>query len=168
MSGQRPSGQQPRQALREMLAPPLAAAGMDLEDVEVSTAGRRRLVRVLVDRDGGVTLDDIAVATRAVSGALDAGDPFDEAPYTLEVTSPGVDRPLTQPRHWRRNVDRLVKVLLVEGAGFTGRVLEAGEDAAVLDVQGQRRTVCYRDVASAKVEIEFNRRQAPASDSLEA
>ena len=93
-----------------MLEKPLATSGLDLEGVEISQAGRRSLVRVLVDQDGGVTLDDIADATRLVSDVLDQTDVLGESPYTLEVTSPGIDRPLTLPRHWRRNVDRLVKV----------------------------------------------------------
>lgn len=148
----------PGEALLGALTPPLAAAGLDLEDVEVSTAGRRRTVRVLVDRDGGVTLDDIAGATSVVSRALDDSLLLEDSPYTLEVTSPGTDRPLTQPRHWRRNIDRLVKVQPHEGGDFIGRVLDAGEDSATLDVKGHRRSVGYAAVAKARVELEFNRR----------
>jgi ribosome maturation factor RimP len=141
-----------------MLREPLAQNGLDLEDVEISTAGRRRLVRVLVDKDGGVTLDEIADATHVVSGLLDqAEDVLGEAPYTLEITSPGIDRPLTQSRHWRRNVDRLVKVRPRDGQPFTGRILQAHEDCAVLDVDGTKQELPYADVAKAVVEVEFNR-----------
>jgi ribosome maturation factor RimP len=140
-----------------MLRDPLSEAGLDLEDVEISTAGRRRLVRVFVDKDGGVTLDEIADATHLVSGLLDSSDALGDAPYTLEVTSPGIDRPLTHPRHWRRNVDRLVKVRRREGQPFTGRIVETQDDRAVLDVAGSREELAYADVAKATVEVEFNR-----------
>lgn len=152
------TGQPQTETLLEMLREPLAQNGLDLEDVEISTAGRRRLVRVLVDKDGGVTLDEIADATHVVSGLLDkADDVLGEAPYTLEITSPGIDRPLTQSRHWRRNVDRLVKVRPRDGQPFTGRVLQAHENYAVLDVDGTKQELPYADVAKAVVEIEFNR-----------
>ena len=94
---------------------PLADLGLDLEAVELSPAGKRRVLRIAVDQDGGVTLDDIAVATKKVDGVLEESDVMGELPYLLEVTSRGVDSPLTLPRHWRRNADRLVKVTLVEG-----------------------------------------------------
>ena len=152
------TGQPQTETLLSMLREPLGESGLDLEDVEISTAGRRRLVRVLVDKDGGVTLDEISDATRLVSGLLDkADDVLGEAPYTLEVTSPGLDRPLTQARHWRRNVDRLVKVRLRDAHPFTGRVLEADDSRAVLDVDGVKQEVAYADVTKALVEIEFNR-----------
>ena len=95
-----------------LLEPVVSAAGFDLEDLTVSAAGKRSIVRVLVDKDGGVTLDDVADVSRLVSEALDVADEQDPTllgtSYVLEVSSPGVDRPLTEPRHWRRNVGRLV------------------------------------------------------------
>jgi len=98
--------------------PVVRALGMDLESVKVSVAGRRRLLRVVVDSDRGVSLDDAALASRELSVKLDASDVMGEMPYTLEVSSPGVDRPLTQPRHWQRAVGRLVRVpLAAAGAG---------------------------------------------------
>ncbi len=151
------TGHQPQQELLEVLEKPLARSGLDLEGVEMSRAGRRSLVRVLIDQDGGVTLDDIADATHLVSEVLDSSDVLGETPYTLEVTSPGTDRPLTLPRHWRRNVDRLVKVTLREGATFTGRVQSVDEAGATLDVDGARHEVAYADVVKARVQIEFNR-----------
>ncbi|MDQ1682331.1 MAG: ribosome maturation factor RimP, partial [Frankiaceae bacterium] len=99
-----------RSRLVQLLEPVVAATGADLEDVQVRAAGRRSVVEVVVDRDGGVTLDDVAEIARVVSEALDADDPLGETPYTLEVGSRGVDRPLTLPRHWRRAIGRLVKV----------------------------------------------------------
>jgi ribosome maturation factor RimP len=154
------TGRDYREALLDVLGEPLAAEGLDLEEVQVSTAGRRRVVRVLVDKDGGVSLDDIAEATTLVSAALDATDVLGEGAYTLEVTSPGVDRPLSAPRHWRRNVDRLVKVTPRTGEVFTGRILAVDDTAATIDVDGVHTRVPYADVAKARIEIEFNR---PAS-----
>ncbi|MBA2445007.1 MAG: ribosome maturation factor RimP [Nocardioidaceae bacterium] len=151
------SGQQPKEAVLEVVTQPLASSGLDLEDVEMSVAGRRQLVRLLVDKSGGVTLDEIAEATRLVSSLLDEQDVLGDAPYTLEVTSPGIDRPLTLPRHWQRNISRLVKVTPREGAPFIGRVMAAGESSATLDVEGDTKEVSYADTAKARVEIEFNR-----------
>jgi len=151
------TGHPPQEALVAALTAPLAAGGVDLEGVEISTAGRRRLVRVLVDTEAGITLDDVADATQLVSGVLDDSELLGDTPYTLEVTSPGTDRPLTLPRHWRRNHDRLVKVQPHEGQAFVGRIRSADETSAVLDVDGTPRTVPYAEVAKAKVEIEFNR-----------
>ena len=115
------------------------------------------MLRVAVDKDGGVTLDDIAEATRTVSAELDDGDLMSEMSYTLEVTSRGVDRPLTEPRHWRRNRDRLVKVSLRDGTQLTGRVGDSDETGATLDVSGTPKRIPYDDVAKALIQIEFNR-----------
>lgn len=142
------------------LTGPLATMGLDVEAVEVSSAGKRRIVRVAVDQDGGVTLDDVADATRAVNAVLDGelSQAMGAQPYTLEVTSRGVDRPLTLPRHWRRNEDRLVKATLADGSSLTGRILSSSEESATLDVSGTKREVAYADVAKALVQIEFNRK----------
>lgn len=146
--------------IADALRDPLLTLGLDLEAVELTPAGKKRVLRVAVDKDGGVTLDDIADATRAVSAVLDddaAADLMGEQAYTLEVTSRGVDRPLTEPRHWRRNRTRLVKVSLRDGGQVTGRVTHADDDGASLDVSGTSRRVEYAAVAKALVQIEFNR-----------
>jgi ribosome maturation factor RimP len=144
-------------SLENFLRPIVAQFGCDLEEADIAPAGRRRLLRVLVDRDGGISLDDVAEVTRAISKALDADDIMGEGAYTLEVSSPGVDRPLTLPRHWRRNLTRLVTVTLHSGDKLTGRIKTVSDEAAELDIDGQARTVPYADVAKAKVQIEFNR-----------
>ena len=136
----------------------LSELGLDLEAVELTPAGKRRLLRIAVDKDGGVTLDDIAEATRAVVDHLDDADLMGEQAYTLEVTSRGVDRPLTEPRHWRRNHDRLVRASLRDGSQVTGRVRGSDDAGVDLDVSGTARRVPYADVAKALVQIEFNRR----------
>ena len=149
-----------RERVEAALVGPLAALGLDVEAVELTPAGKRRVLRVAVDKDGGVTLDDVADATRLVSSVLDDSDVMGEQPYTLEVTSRGVDRPLTLPRHWRRNADRLVKVSLLDGENLTGRIGESSDEAVVLDVSGTQREVAYADVAKALVQIEFNRKKS--------
>jgi ribosome maturation factor RimP len=153
-----------RERLAALLQPPVTAAGLDLEDVTVSTAGRRSVVRVVVDRDGGVSLDDVAEVSRGLSEVLDAVEETDPGvltgSYTLEVSSPGVDRPLTAPRHWRRNIGRLVTVTLRDGGTATGRVVEAGDgdsDGLVLDVDGARRALRYAEVSRGVVQVEFSR-----------
>lgn len=149
-----------RERLQTELTQPLASLGFDVEAVEITPAGKRRIVRVAVDKDGGVTLDDVADATREVNRVLDDSDVMGEQPYTLEVTSRGVDRPLTLPRHWRRNLSRLVKVTPQAGDVFTGRVLATDDEGVTLDVTGAQRRIEYADVKRALVQIEFNRPSA--------
>ena len=145
-----------RARVREVIEPVVAEAGYDLEDVSIARAGRRHLVRVLVDTDGGISLDDVAVVSRAISSALDTaeeqGGEVLAGEYQLEVGSPGVDRPLTQPRHWRRNRGRLVAV-----NGLTGRVLETDDEGIVLDVDGTPRDLRFAELGPGRVQIEFKR-----------
>lgn len=148
-----------RDRIEAEITDPLSAMGLDVEAVELTPAGKRRVLRVAVDQDGGVTLDDVADATREIDRVLEESDVMGELPYTLEVTSRGVDRPLTLPRHWRRNEDRLVKITLVEGGEVTGRIVTSAEESATLDVDGDTREVPYADVAKALVQIEFNRKK---------
>lgn len=150
-------------ALTRVVAPIVAAAGLDLEGVEVRQAGRRSLVRVVVDADGGVSLDAVAAVSGPVSDALDECGILGDTPYTLEVTSPGVDRPLTEPRHWRRAAGRLVAVTRTDGSTVTGRVVapDSEPDASadvftiVLDVAGTPTTIDPAEVATARVQVEF-------------
>jgi ribosome maturation factor RimP len=158
--------------LTKLIEPVLQAMDIDLESVKVASAGRRRVLRVIVDADGGVSLDDIAEVSREVSARLDARDVMGDMPYTLEVSSPGVDRPLTQPRHWRRAVGRLVVVPLrtdeadsATTAELAGRVVDAGNDAVILEVDGARRTVSYGDLGAGRVQVEFGR--LPDFDDLD-
>ncbi|HEX7739121.1 MAG TPA: ribosome maturation factor RimP [Marmoricola sp.] len=148
------------QRLVALLSAPVAELGLDLEAVEVTAAGKRRIVRVAVDQDGGVTMDDIADATRAVSTTLDDADALGERPYTLEVSSPGVDRPLTLPRHWRRNTGRLVKVTLEDGTVMTGRIVGNDDETVRLEIGGSERPVTLTAVKKAKVQIEFKSRES--------
>ena len=155
-------------SIEAVVRPVLEDAGLELDALEVVPAGKRRVVRVVVDGDGpkgrGPLLDDIARASLAVSAALDASDATGSAPYTLEVSSRGVGRPLTEDKHWRRNRGRLVKVTLAAGGEVTGRIVAAGTDAVELDVDGTTREVAYADVAKALVQVELNRRSGDRDD----
>lgn len=146
-----------------VIEPVVAAAGYDLEDVSLSRAGRRHVLRVLVDADGGINLDDVAVVSREISAALDAADETEgevlAGEYQLEVSSPGVDRPLTQPRHWRRNVGRMVTV-----NGLTGRITAADDEGIVLD----DRELAYAELGPGKVQIEFKRMDEAEFDDLDS
>jgi ribosome maturation factor RimP len=156
------SAAQAREHLLDLLGPIVAGAGYDLEDVAVTAAGRRSLVRVTVDADGGIDLDAVAVVSRLVSDALDADANTPGSPralanaYVLEVSSPGVDRPLTEPRHWRRAIGRLVRVE-VAGEQLTGRVGPVDDAGVTLDLDGTERTVPFADLGRGKVQVEFNR-----------
>jgi ribosome maturation factor RimP len=141
--------------VRAVVAPVVASAGLDLEDISVSSAGRRRLLRISVDRDGGVSMDDVALVSQKVSAVLDESDVMGGQPYVLEVGSPGVDRPLTEQRHWRRASGRLVEAVLADGSTVTGRVAAVDTDEVVLDSTGSDRRVRLVDVRRAKVQVEF-------------
>ncbi len=149
-----------RARLEEVIEPVVRDAGFDLEELKISRMGRTHVVRVIVDGDDGVSLDDVAEISRAASAALDeaelSGGAFTADAYQLEVSSPGVDRPLNLPRHWRRNVNRLVKVKAGEKM-VTGRVLAVAADGVTLDVNGTRREVAFADLGPGHVQIEFSR-----------
>jgi ribosome maturation factor RimP len=146
-----------RDDLLRLLAPVVAAHGYDLEDVVITPAGKRRMLRVIVDKDGGVDLDDVARVASSVSGTLDTTDTMGGTPYVIEVTSPGVDRPLIQPRHWRRAVERLVTVGIAGVGERTGRVLATDDDGVELDIDGTPTRVPWVDLAPGRVQVEFNR-----------
>jgi ribosome maturation factor RimP len=148
-----------RAQLIDLLRPVVERAGLDLEDVAVNRAGSRSVVRVVVDADGGLDLDAVAEASREVSVVLDAADDVLRGAYVLEVTSPGVDRPLTAPRHWRRALTRKVAVTKVDGREVVGRLTEAdaAEDgAATLTTDDGPVQVRYADVRRALVQVEFS------------
>jgi ribosome maturation factor RimP len=155
------AGPQPGQ-LHGVLAPIVADAGFELDQLDVRAAGRRHTVKVVVDSDAGVGLDDIAAVSRAISAELDRQEHLIGGSYTLEVTSPGVDRPLTGPRHWRRAHLRQVAVRTVDGSAFVGRVGPSGPEAVTLLVDGRLRELRYADVEHAGVQVEF--RPAPAAE----
>jgi ribosome maturation factor RimP len=151
--------------LTRLLEPVVHALGMDLEGIKVSAAGRRRLLRVVVDADGGVSLDAIALASRELSARLDGAPEMGDLPYTLEVSSPGVDRPLTERRHWRRAVGRLVVVPLAGqhasedggngAARAEGRIASTSDRGVTLDCDGELREFAYAKLGPGRVQVEF-------------
>jgi ribosome maturation factor RimP len=159
-TGTAPNVGRQKERLRAAIEPVLAAAQYDLEDLVVSRAGNRSVVRVVVDSDQGVDSDVIADLSRDISVGLDeaeaADGPLTSRGYTLEVSSPGIDRPLTQPRHWRRNRGRLVTVR-VGPTTRTGRVLAADDNGVRLDVAGEVHDLTYAELGPGKVQIEFGR-----------
>ena len=154
----------------QVLAPAVQAVGLVLEDVTVSPAGKRRVVRVTVDipqdQVGALPLDDIADVSRSIAAVLDETDVLGGSPYVLEVSSPGVDRPLTEPRHWRRARTRLVSVP-VEGVELSGRVVSVGDDAVTLDVGGQERRIAWADLGTGRMQVEFTHQDSHEQDSHE-
>jgi len=143
--------------LAGLIQPAVTAAGMDVESVRVSVVGKRRQLRIVVDSDRGVSLDDAADISRQISALLDASDAMGEIPYTLEVSSPGLDRPLTEPRHWRRAARRLVKVKVSGEGSVVGRVLAADDDGVTLDVDGSKRELGYGALGPGTIQVEFGR-----------
>lgn len=178
--------------LRPAIDGPLAGLGLTVQDLTVTPAGRRRVVRVVVDRDLSglaasdttspvppLSLDEVAEATRVVSDVLDSSALMGEQPYVLEVTSPGVDRPLHGRHQFRRNVGRLVTVVTDGGDGCTGRILSVSGDSVEIETAAQGRpaqgrpaqagpaqppgtlarrlTLTIADISSAVVQVEFTR-----------
>lgn len=152
----------PDAALEPVVRDALRETGFDLEGLEQVRAGTRWLVRVIIDSDQGIRLDDIAATSRAVAAALDRHEDLLAGSYTLEVTSPGVDRPLTQPRHWWRNRLRLVRATVAAGGELVGRVGDCDDESVTLLVSGALRRVRYAELDRAVVEVEF--RQPPAAE----
>lgn len=153
--------------LAALLSRVVEETGLDLEDVGVTRVGHRAEVRVLVDKDGGVSLDDVAVVSQAISTVLDlpAADAIlGEQPYVLEVSSPGVDRPLVDPRQWRRAIGRLVRVRLATGAEITGRIVAVDADGVRLALVGAKagaptreQAFGFEEIGPGRVQVEFNR-----------
>jgi ribosome maturation factor RimP len=137
-------------------------AGFFLEDVHVVSPGKHRIITCIVDGQTPLNLDQVTSVSRDISELLDAAAFLDETPFTLEVTSPGVDRPLTLARHWRKNINRLVKVVKLDGSVVNGRITSVEEAYVLLteDIKGKSKehTVNFSDIKRATVEIEFNRK----------
>lgn len=154
----------PADGIRALAAPLAQRAGLVLEDVTVTPAGRRRVVRVIVDlpeeAGGGVPMDAVAQVSHDLSAGLDSSDVMGEVPYVLEVSSPGIDRPLTERRHWLRARGRLVRTQLSAGGETTGR-LSVVDDAGIGLADGTR--IGWADLVKGRIEVEFGR---PAADDL--
>ena len=142
--------------LTDLLEPAIKRAGFVLEEVKVTPAGKRRIIAVIIDgEDRNPYLDEVTVVSRQVSDILDNYSQLGDLPFTLEVTTPGVDRPLMLPRHWRKNVGRLVKITPNEGEPFISRITSVSDESVVLE----SREIEYSDIKRASIEIEFNRKE---------
>ena len=148
--------------ISELITPALQQAGYFLEDVNLVTPGSHRIVTVIVDGESALNLDQVTVASKLVSELMDEATFMGETPFTLEVTSPGIDRPLTLPRHFAKNVTRLLKVTKTDGIVVTGRITSNSETEVTLSVvekkEAKEVVVALADIKRAVVEIEFNRK----------
>jgi ribosome maturation factor RimP len=148
--------------ISELVTPAVSDLGFYLEDVHVATPGSHRIVTCIVDGNTSLNLDQVTSVSRVISELLDEAAFMGETPFTLEVTSPGVDRPLTQPRHFAKNVDRLLKIIKLDGSEVTGRILSNTDTDVTLTVTVKKETieqnVSLAEIKRAVVEIEFNRK----------
>jgi ribosome maturation factor RimP len=148
--------------IAQLVTPSVEEAGYFLEDVHVVTPGNQRIVTCIVDGETALNLDQVTSASKIISGLLDEAAFMGETPFTLEVTSPGIDRPLTLPRHFAKNVTRLLKVTLNDGNVVTGRITSSSESSVLLEVAEKKASkevsVELSDIKRAIVEIEFNRK----------
>lgn len=138
----------------------VSALGMDVEAVELTSGGRRKVLRIALDVDGGIGIDHITDATRALSEVLDSSDVMGAEPYTLEVTSRGVERPLSLPRHWRRNAGRLVRVTLEDDITLDGRIGDSDDTGVQLTTKKDTTRIAYDQIVTALVQTELNRKDA--------
>ncbi len=150
--------------LRQLLEPLVSSQDLDLEEIEVASVGRKRVLRVVIDSEDGVDLDQIAEVSRLLSAKLDETDAMGEGEYDLEVGSPGAERALSEHRHYARAVGRLVRFQLTEGGEVTARILTVDDEGLDLEVPGVKgrkatsRRLAFGEIDKARVQVEFNRK----------
>ncbi|MEV1024132.1 ribosome maturation factor RimP [Streptomyces sp. NPDC050264] len=160
--------------LRELLEPLVGSQGLDLEEIEIASVGRKRVLRVVVDSDEGADLDRVADVSRALSAKLDETDAMGDGEYELEVGTPGAERALTEHRHYVRALDRLVRFQLTDESEVVARILEVDDDGLDLEVPGVKgrkataRRLGFTDIAKARVQVEFNRKNKNEENEEEA
>ena len=146
--------------LTELLTPAVTQAGFVLEEVTVTPVGKRRLVAVVVDcEDRNPSLDEVTVVSKEVSAILDNYTQMGEMPFTLEVTTPGIDRPLTLGRHWKKNIGRLVKITPKTGEKYIGRIASVKDNAVTIEIKGKESGISFAEISRAQIEVEFNRKE---------
>lgn len=154
--------------LWQTIEPYVAEEGIELDDLEIVGSGRASIVRITIDAKDAVDVDRIARISRSVSRMLDEDDPLDGS-YTLEVTSPGLERKLRRPRHYEKSIGREVKVKTVREIGgannHRGTLVAAGGDEFVIDVAGEPRSIAYDDVASAQTVFAWEKSPKPGKRS---
>ena len=136
-----------------VITPAIESLGFYVEDINITSAGKRSMLTVIVDGDTHLSLDQVTVATKAISEIVENLPTLGNNPFTLEVTSPGLDRPLTKPRHWRKNLDRLIKIVLTDGKEVKGRIKDSNETSVTVDDQ----TINFADIKRATLEVEFKK-----------
>ncbi len=136
-----------------VITPAIESLGFYIEDITITSAGKRSMLTVIVDGDSHLSLDQVTVATKAISEIVENLPNLGNNPFTLEVTSPGLDRPLTKPRHWRKNQDRLIKIVLTDGKEVKGRIKDSNDASVIVDDQ----TINFADIKRATLEVEFKK-----------
>ena len=136
-----------------VITPAIESLGFYIEDINITSAGKRSMLTVVVDGDTHLSLDQVTVATKAISEIVENLPTLGNNPFTLEVTSPGLDRPLTKPRHWRKNQDRLIKIVLTDGKEVNGRIKDSTESSVTVDEQ----VINFADIKRATLEVEFKK-----------
>ena len=145
--------------ITDLLNPAVTRAGFILEEVKVTPIGKRRLVSVVVDCENrNPSLDEVTVVSKEVSSILDSYSQLGETPFTLEVTTPGIDRPLTELRHWRKNVGRLVKITPLDGEKYVARIMAVNPRDVQLEIKGKEAIIPFTGISRAHIEVEFNRK----------
>ncbi|MEL4504009.1 ribosome maturation factor RimP [Luteococcus sp. H138] len=167
--------------VKPIIMPILEAHGLELDKLDIIPAGKRKVLRITVDGDGpkgrGPLLDDIASATRDISDALDEAPELGQAPFTLEVSSRGVGKPLEEPKHFRRNTGRLVLAILLDGGQLRGRITEANDQSVTITVEpepGKKlpkgtdpvHVLGYDEITKATIQVEMNRKHDPELDEI--
>ena len=148
-----------REQILQILEPITSNLGLDLEDVEIKSAGKHSIVQISVDKDGGITLDEVAHISNEISEILDTKEILGEKPYTLEVGSPGIDRALTHPRHWRRNIGRLVKINFGSNSEI-GRIIQSDDEKVTLEIKSKSRVIFFNKIDKAFIKVEFNSKKS--------
>lgn len=160
-----PTGRQfIEQKTRDVAGPIVAGEGMELLDVEYLREREGWVLRLFIDKEGGVGLEDCQQASRAVETALDVEDYIPQE-YSLEVSSPGLNRPLTKLEHFKRVEGQTVKVKTYGPIGdpprknFTGKLIGVSDGSVAVEVQGAGRfDIAFKDIAKANLEFDFNSR----------
>ncbi len=146
--------------LTELLGPVISRAGFVLEEITVTPVGKRRLVAVVIDREeSNPSLDEVTVVSKEVSAILDNYSQMGEMPFTLEVTTPGIDKPLVLPRHWKKNIGRLVKITPTQGEKYIARIQSFADNKVTLESKNESSVISLSDIAKAQIEVEFNRKE---------
>ena len=140
-----------KEEIAAAITPTIESLGFYLEDLNITSAGRRSMLTVIVDGDTHLTLDQVTSVTKAIGEIVENIQSLGQTPFTLEVTSPGIDRPLTKPRHWKKNVDRLVKVVLQDASEVKGRIKDSNQEAATID----DKLIKFAEIKRATLEVEF-------------